>query len=125
MQYTFHGFSQERLLELGLDDRDAALLRYFVDFKDSGEMYSEEFEGEVYYWIKYEGIRKQLPLLGDKLKKDSIYRRFKNMVAKGVLRHRMKKSGGSFSFYALSEQYYSLITSAEPTQPEIPFPTSP
>ncbi len=43
--YIYHTtfvFNQERLLELVLDDRDAALLRYFVDVKDSGEMYSEE-----------------------------------------------------------------------------------
>ncbi len=121
MQYTFLGFSQERLLELQLDDRDAALLRYFVDFKDSGEMYSEEFEGEVYYWVKYDSIKKQLPIVGQHFKKDAIYRRFKKMAEKGVLKHRTKKSGGTFSFYTIGEIYYSLITSSEPTQPEIPF----
>lgn len=121
MQYTFLGFSQERLLELGLDDRDAALLRFFIDFKDGGGMYSEEFEGDVYYWVKYDYIKQELPLIGQHFQKDAIYRRFKTMSEKGVLKHRTKKSGGTFSYYAIGDVYYTLITSSEPTQPEIPF----
>jgi hypothetical protein len=123
MQYTFLGFSQEKLIELGLDDRDAALLRYFVDFKDTGEMYSEQVEDETYYWVKYESIRKELPLIGDRLQKDAIYRRFKHMAAIGVLKHYHKKSGGSYSFYTIGLKYYQLITSSElPTQQKFPLP---
>ena len=108
-------------MELGLDDRDAALLRFFVDFKDGGGMYSEEFEGEVYYWIKYDYIKQELPIIGQHFQKDAIYRRFKKMAQKGVLKHRTKKSGGTFSYYTIGDVYYSLITSSEATQPEIPF----
>ena len=121
MQYTFLGFSQERLLDLDLDDRDAALLRFFIDFKDAGGMYSEEYHGETYYWVKYDHIKQELPIIGQHFKKDAIYRRFKNMAQKGVLKHRTKKDGGTFSYYTVGDLYYSLITSSEPTQPEIPF----
>ena len=31
MKYTIYGFSQEKAIEFGLDDRDLMLLRWFVD----------------------------------------------------------------------------------------------
>ncbi|WP_161487070.1 hypothetical protein [Clostridium magnum] len=54
MKFTILGYNQAKLVELGLDVIDAALLRYFVDFKDSGTMVKETIEGELYYWLHYE-----------------------------------------------------------------------
>ena len=36
MEYSIHGFSQEKALELGLDDRDLLILRWFINFRDNG-----------------------------------------------------------------------------------------
>ena len=40
MFYTIHGFYQKAAHKLGLDNDDLLLLRWFVNFKDSGNMKS-------------------------------------------------------------------------------------
>lgn len=108
MKFTILGYNQAKLMELGLDVIDAVLLRYFVDFKDSGTMAKETIDGELYYWLKYEGIMKMLPILN--LKKDSVYRRFKNMSKNNVLNHRTIKSKGIYSYYNIGSNYIKLLS---------------
>ncbi|WFD11986.1 DnaD domain-containing protein [Tepidibacter hydrothermalis] len=109
MKFTINGFSQRRLIKLGLDSTDALILRCFVDFKDTEKMKAEMIENERYYWIKYEWLIQELPILGLKTK-DSVYRRLKKMVNAGVLGHKTKKQGGTYSFFKLGKEYYSLIS---------------
>lgn len=109
MKNTIHGFNQKELVEYGLDNDDALILRWFVDFKDTGRMATRIIENEKYYWVKYEGIIEDLPIL--KLKtKDALYRRFKKMDKAGVIKHITYKENGTFSFYTLGEKYITLIT---------------
>lgn len=113
MKYTILGYSQAKLKELGLDLIDAVLLRYFVDFKDSGTMAKRNIDGELYYWLKYEGIMKEFPILD--LKKDSVYRRFKNMSNSNVLNHKTIKSKGVYSYYNIGSNYIHLLTDSMTT----------
>ena len=53
MKYTIEGFSQKVAKDLGLDALDLIILRWFVDFKDSGNMRTEFINGEKYYWIRH------------------------------------------------------------------------
>jgi len=111
MKYTIQGFSQSKLLELKLDTIDVTLLRYFIDFRDTDKMVSEIIQNEKYYWMNYKSLIESLPILG--LGKDRVYRRFKNMAAQGILLHATKKSGGTFSYYAVGPIYKELIYSYE------------
>jgi hypothetical protein len=109
MKYTLYGFSQSKAIEFGLDLNDLVILRYIVDFKDSKNMKTEVVDGECYYWVKYQGILQELPIL--KIKKDSIYRRLKAMCKIGILKHKTFKRSGTYSFYTLGPRYISLISS--------------
>ena len=106
MKYTIHGFSQQKAIELGLDDRDLMILRWFVDYKYTGKRVKKILEGDVYYWIKYEEIQEAFPIL--KWKKDTVYRRLKTMVSKGVLKHKTVKEFGTYSFYTIGPNYLGL-----------------
>ncbi|NEZ46129.1 hypothetical protein FDF74_02750 [Clostridium niameyense] len=112
MKYTIHGFSQQKAIELGLDNDDLLILRYFIDFKDSGSMVSTIIKERTFYWIKYEAILEQLPIL--KLKKDSIYRRLKKMCKLGVLEHKTMKRNGTYSFYSVGKAYIDLVSDSNP-----------
>ncbi|MBU3185633.1 hypothetical protein [Clostridium estertheticum] len=117
MKYTVQGFSQNKIVELGLDVVDTMLLRYFIDFKDSGSMSKEIFEGETYYWINYKNVIKELPIL--KLNKaDSIYRRFKKMADVNILEHKTKKEKGTFSFYKVGVAYLQLVSDSTDINPD-------
>lgn len=107
MKYTIFGFSQERAISLGLDDRDLMILRWFVDYSDTSKMISRIVDGEVYYWVKYEGIAESFPIT--KWKKDTVYRRLSNMVKVGVLKHKTIKEAGVWSYYKKGDKYGELI----------------
>ena len=74
-------------------------------------MRAEVIEGETYYWIKYEAVISAIPIIKLK-KKDSLYRKLKNMVTIGVLKHRTIKSNGTYSYFGVGEKYYELINEA-------------
>lgn len=108
MKYTHLGFSQQVAIDIGLDDRDLAILRWFVDFKDSGSMSKKIIDGELYYWVEYEKVVDEYPIF--KFKKDTVYRRLKSMSKKGVLVHKTLKQGGVWSYYNLGKKYIELIS---------------
>ncbi|GAA0719921.1 hypothetical protein GCM10008905_08550 [Clostridium malenominatum] len=108
MKFSIIGFSQKELIKHGMDVIDALILRYFVDFKDSTRMDKEEIGDKVYYWLKYDGIREELPILN--LKKDTIYRRLKNMVRSGVLIHETIRENGVYSYYGIGSNFVNLIS---------------
>lgn len=109
MKYTILGFSQEELIKKELDTVDALILRYFVDFKDTGIMSMEIYRDKPYYWIKYEALIKEIPIIKIK-SKDALRRRLKKLEECNVLEHYHKNVGGSYSFYALGEGYKILIS---------------
>lgn len=107
MKYTIYGFSQLHATEMGLDDRDLMVLRWFVDYKDTGKMVKKIINDDMFYWIKYEGIIDSFPIV--KWKKDTVYRRLKKMASLGVLKHETVKQGGVWSYYALGSKYIVLL----------------
>lgn len=112
MKYTLHGFSQPKLIELGLDYIDALILRYFIDFKDTNRMRREIINNQPYYWVKYEAIIEEYPILGITTK-DRIYRRLKRLETIGVLKHTTVKNQGTYSYYAVGNNYFSLISDTD------------
>lgn len=107
LEYSIHGFSQEKAIELELDDRDLLILKWFVKFKDSDKMVSKIISDDKYYWIRYDGVKDDIPI--SKMKKDTIYRRLKKMCKIGVLKHKTVKQGGTYSYYTLGDKYRTLI----------------
>ncbi|CEQ08646.1 Uncharacterised protein [[Clostridium] sordellii] len=107
MEYSIPGFSQEKAIELELDDRDLLILKWFVKFKDSERMISKIISYDKYYWIKYDGVTEDIPIT--KMKKYTVYRRLKKMCKIGILKHKTVKIGGTYSYYALGRNYKLLI----------------
>ena len=97
MEYSIHGFSQEKALELGLDDRDLLILRWFINFRDNGKMATKIIKEDKYYWIDYQAIIEDLPIMNIK-SADSVYRRLKKMAKVSVLKHETVRAGGVFSY---------------------------
>lgn len=116
MKHTIMGFQQEKLMELGLDLVHAAILRYFIDFKNTDAMKSEIIDGKVYYWVNYEKVIEELPMLG--LKKQSVRKRLYNLRDAKVLTHYTKKAGGTYSFFGIGDKYLELITSTKTEKKE-------
>lgn len=108
MKYTILGFSQSKSVEYGLKVEDLLILRYFVDFKDSGNMTTKVINNEIYYWVQYDKIKSELPILN--IKKDMVYRKLKNLADIDILNRVTLKENGTYSFYKLGSKYKYLIS---------------
>lgn len=116
MKYTIEGFSQERLIELGLDAIDAHILRWFIDFRDTQKMKTVISNKKVWYWVNYSGIINDLPILN--IDKRAIQRRFKKLVNANILLHYTHRVGGVYSCYNLKDggNYSSLVEKPSPNK---------
>ena len=107
MQFSFLGYSVNKIMELELDVKDVTILRFFDDFRQSGRMNYEVINGVKYYWISYQSIENELPFLG--LGKRTIMARMLKLRDLGILSHYTKKEGGTFSYYAIGDRYKELL----------------
>lgn len=107
MKFTMSGFSQQAALEFGLDTTDLYILRWIVDFMESGRMRAMFLDGEKYYWVSYQGIVDDMPLLY--IKKDAVYKRLRHICDLKILKKKTVCAGGKFSYYALGEKFEELL----------------
>jgi len=109
MQYTILGFNQKKMIELGLDVKDALILRWMVDFQNTGKMRELIIDGKKYIWVNYSTIVDELPILG--FQKKSVMLHLGKMVKAGLLEKFIYKKAGNFTFFHIVEDvYYSLVS---------------
>ena len=113
MKYTIEGFSQKVAKDLGLDALDLIILRWFVDFKDSGNMRTEFINGEKYYWIRHKKLTDELPILS--MQTNAFYRRLRKICECGVLKRVLLNENGSYTYYTLGENFIKLISTQSPS----------
>lgn len=129
MKFSVVGFSQRKLVELGLGMDEAMVLRWFVDYQASGKMRVLQFAGHTWYWVNYAGVLENLPIIAGSTK--TISRRFDKLESAGVLEHYTFREGGVFSCYRINpvvyfeliddiqEQRNQLLSQADTTTPTL------
>ena len=118
MKYTINGFDQKLFHEYGLNLADSFLLRWFTDFRDTEKMAFHLIDNVPYYWIRYQAVIDDFPCL-EINNTESIARRFNKFVDSGILKKHIKKnSNGTFSLFAIGDNYSKLLT--HPTQKSNP-----
>lgn len=119
MKYSVEGFSQQKLVEFGMNTDDALLLRWFVDWSASRRMKIIEVEGIQYHWVLHKHISEQLPILGVQ-NAQSVSRRMKRLVDKGILaKHLVYEQdgrGGTWTYYAVSDKFQELVGGGQRTE---------
>ena len=108
MKYTVLGFSQPKLVDLGLDLNDALILRWFVDFYSTGKMLKVSADGVEYARVSYKSMLNDIPIIGVK-SHDVLRRRMKKIVTAGLFESYTLQAGGTFPCYRLSDMYEKLI----------------
>lgn len=115
MKLEILGFSQERLMALGLSLDEALLLRWFIDFKgtDRMEEHVNPDDGQAYYWVKGAKLVQDLPLLT--INERYAAKKFTSLSDSGVLKvYSMASGSGRKVCYRVnSEKYAGLILSEE------------
>lgn len=112
MRYSVHGFSQSKAIEYELNNDDLLLLRWFVDFIGTNRLDFVIIGDDIYYWVVYDKLLEDLPILN--VSKERIKKKhFNKLCEKGILKHKHVKEGGSYSYYAIGDNYLSLIAEDE------------
>jgi hypothetical protein len=106
VRYTIEGFSQAAMFDLGLDCVDACILRWFVDFYQTGKMSKVESGGKTYMWVQYQACIDDLPLMRV-TNREVLARRFRKMVACGLMEAYVHKTGGIYTCYRLNETIFA------------------
>lgn len=91
--YIFE-FSQERAIFYELDIKDLLVLDWFLQFINSGNMHSfselnEHGNIQWWYWVSYEKILNDLPILG--IKRRSLNAMFEKFERKKLIKRRYIK----------------------------------
>lgn len=102
------GFSMVKALEYDMDLVDLAILRWFVDFAGTNRMAHKEIDGQIYYWVKYDFLLEDIPIIKI-TSKDALARRLKRLVTVKILTHVTLREGGTFSYYGFGENYSELV----------------
>lgn len=113
MRFSVFAYSQEKLLEYGLDVTDALILDWFANFF-IGKMEKRIFKdssdsSRIFGWVKISKIMEDLPVIGITSEK-GIRRRFDAFVEKGLMqRETVITQGGKRSYYRTTEAYDTLL----------------
>ena len=107
--------NQSEIIRKGykIDVLDACILDFCLDFSHSERITKLTDKGTVYYWFDYKNISEQMPILN--LKKDSIYRRMKNLSEIGFLRPHPNNQELGRPYYALTGQILELRFKSDTT----------
>lgn len=92
MKFTINGFQQVKLLEVGLDVKDAFILRFIKDMCSNAKMEHVIHKNNQYTWINYTYIIEQLPIIG---KKNNLMKKVKKYEQLGLLERITKNKKGS------------------------------
>ena len=109
MKTIINGYLQEDLLKANIDLVDIEIIKYFEQFQLSKNMKHKEHEGKLFFWLSYQKIIDDLPIINIKSKR-SITRRFKDMEDKGIFERLIINTGmKNYSYLRLTELHQSWI----------------
>ncbi len=116
MKFTFLGYSQEKLIENGIDLKEASILRLVADLHKglvNKKKYSV-FNNEIYVWFTYGYLARQFPIAGSE---KTIMRKINELVEKGFLKKIIKTNrngmAGTYMYIAVSKNMKSLTLSVK------------
>lgn len=111
MKYTINGYSQEKLIEYGIDLPSSLILRVIADMYTSNSKTLEYkiIDNDKYMWCTYDYLMKQIPILGAER---TLVRKIDSLIEKGILKKQVlfqrKGRTGKYIYVSLGENYNSL-----------------
>jgi len=122
VKYTIGEVQQHKLVEFGLDIKDAFIISYLKDMKTWKNILEKSVDGNTYMWVDYQKVLTYLPALKIN-SNDVLSRRLKKYEALGLIKRHLHKNlvYGSYNFIFLEEKFNTLFefNKIEDTEDEI------
>lgn len=94
-----------------LDLSDLVILKWIAELSGRVSAKKKLIEEKTFVWVKYDTLLEDIPFIG--IKKRALQTRLENLVGIGLLYHFHDTEKGSFSYYALTENYEKIIYDSE------------
>ena len=114
-KYTIGSVQQNKLIEFGLDIKDAFILDYIKEISRLKNVVKKVVDSKSYIWLDYNKMISYLPILNI-TNKEVIGRRFKKYTDLNLIsRHLHKpfsstgKTSGTYTFFSLEPKFNSLF----------------
>lgn len=110
IKYTIGEVQQHKLIEFGLDIKDAFIISYLKDMKTWKNILEKSVDGDNYMWVDYQKLLTYLPALKIN-SNDVLSRRLKKYEALGLIKRHLHKNlvYGSYNFIFLEEKFNTLF----------------
>jgi len=114
VKYTIEGFSQAEAIARGMDVKDLVLLRWLLDFYNTGMMEIHMQNGKSWFWVDYRYAARELPVLGIGSAK-VMARRMRRMVEScGIMESFCFEGAGCKTYFRFVEEALRrLLTDTE------------
>ena len=123
MKHTIFGLQQKTVCELEMGLAECLIYRYILDFLP--HMKSIQVDDELYYWVDYTYLNKNLPVLNvrkksttDRKVKERVSRPIDNLAEAGVVKKYVKRvAAGTYIYIALDKAIHQRLTGLKAPEP--------
>ena len=125
-KYQIADVQQDKLLDLGLDLKDAFILSYLREMSQLNNIIKKVVDSKTFIWIDYDKLLGYLPVL--KISNSEVIgRRFKKYEKTGLLTKHLHKTiiHGTYTFFNLEDKFFNLfeiskiVSSVEETEEQM------
>ena len=109
MKTIINGYLQEDLVNADIDLVDIEIIKYFQQFSTSRNMKHIQKDNELYFWLSYQKLIDDLPIVNIKSKR-TIARRFDDLVDKGIFEKTIVNNNlKNFTYFKLTDLHQSWL----------------
>ena len=107
MDINISRYNQEEAINQDLDLVHLLILEWYIVSKEENTIESKIIDEEIYYYINYEQVAKDLPII--RLCGETISRRYKKLVDKGILKCKLMRDDKYYPYYAQWENFHLIV----------------
>ena len=107
MDINISRYNQEEAVNQDLDLVHLLILEWYIVSKEENTIESKIIDEEIYHYINYEQVAKDLPII--RLCSETIRRRYKKMVDKGILKCKLVRDDKYYPYYVEGENFYLIV----------------
>ena len=119
IKQSIFGFKQDVMIKLNLDANDIVILRWFVDFKETGSMEKKIADNKIYYWVNYQTVLDTFPYLftnnttalGQKKAVQRLFNDRLSCVLEKKIFYSCGEKKGVYTYFTVKEQVFKELIS--------------
>lgn len=109
LKFTIHGFQQQKLIDIGLDNNDALVMSVIKDMYASASIESLMIGDERYIWVNQTQLREFVPIIGSLRTIQRVFEKLrKAKVFDSQVMHEKKGIKGTFYFIKPTQLFDDL-----------------